>query len=165
VLGRFFIKVTLQDLKIQRKWDLVFVYGASEEEDKEMFLSELAAVCSNRKKSYVDWGDFNILRFSFEKNKWMRRNKWSSLFNAIINSHDLREIDMSGGQYTWSNNQINPTLEKLDRFLMSSDWEDLFLLTTVHKVARDVSNHNPIILDTMESRDVKKRHSDLKRAG
>jgi hypothetical protein len=74
VLGRFFIKVTLQDLKIQRKWDLVFVYGASEEEDKEMFLSELAAVCSNRKKSYVDWGDFNILRFSFEKNKGMRRN-------------------------------------------------------------------------------------------
>jgi hypothetical protein len=86
------------------------------------------------------------------------------LFNAIINSHDLREIDMSGGQYTWSNNQINPTLEKLDRFLMSSDWEDLFLLTTVHKVARDVSNHNPIILDTMENREMKKGLSDLKKS-
>jgi exonuclease III len=70
-----------------------------------------------------------------------------------------------GGHYTWSNNQINPTLEKLDRFLMSSDWEDLFPLTTIHKIAREVSDHNPIILDTMESRDVKKRHSDLKRAG
>jgi hypothetical protein len=48
---------------------------------------------------------------------------------------------------------------------MSSDWEDLFPLTTIHKIAREVSDHNPIILDTMESRDVKKRHSDLKRAG
>jgi hypothetical protein len=38
ILGRFFIKVTLQDLKIQVKWDLVFVYGAVQEEDKEMFL-------------------------------------------------------------------------------------------------------------------------------
>jgi exonuclease III len=156
--------VTLQDLKIQVKWDLVFVYGAAQEEDKKVFLSELAAVCSNQKNPMLIGGDFNILRFSFEKNKGIRRNKWSSLFNAIINSHDLREIDMSGGQYTWSNNQINPTLEKLDRFLMSSDWEDLFLLTTVHKVARDVSNHNPIILDTMENREMKKGLSDLKKS-
>jgi exonuclease III len=86
------------------------------------------------------------------------------LFNAIINSHDLREIDMSGGQYTWSNNQINPTLEKLDRFLMSSDWEDLFPLTTIHKIAREVSDHNPIILDTMENREMKKGLSDLKKS-
>jgi hypothetical protein len=47
---------------------------------------------------------------------------------------------------------------------MSSDWEDLFLLTTVHKVARDVSNHNPIILDTMENREMKKGLSDLKKS-
>jgi hypothetical protein len=157
ILGRFFIKVTLQDLKIQIKWDLVFVYGAAQEEDKEMFLSELAAVCSNQKNPMLIGGDFNILRFSFEKNKEMRRNKWSSLFNAIINSHDLREIDMSGGQYTWSNNQINPTLEKLDRFLMTSDWEDLFPLTTVHKVSREASDHNPVIVDTMEGRELKKK--------
>jgi hypothetical protein len=91
------MRVTLQDLKIQRVWDLVFVYGAAQEGDKEMFLAELGAVCSNQRNRMLIGGDFNILRFSFEKNKEMRMNKWSNVFNAIINSHDLREIDMSGG--------------------------------------------------------------------
>jgi hypothetical protein len=42
-------------------------------------------------------GNFNILIFSSEKNKNIRRSKWSSLFNAIINTYELREIEMSGG--------------------------------------------------------------------
>jgi hypothetical protein len=39
---------------------------------------------------------------------------------------------------------------------MSSDWEDLFPLTTVHKLNRDVSDHNPLIPDTMEDKPKKK---------
>jgi len=33
---------------------------------------------------------------------------------------------MTGGLYTWSNNQENPILEKLDRILASKKWEDIF---------------------------------------
>jgi hypothetical protein len=46
-----------------------------------------------------------------------------------------------------------PTLEKRDRFLVSREWELRFPLTTVHKLIREVSDHNPIILDTMEGRE------------
>jgi hypothetical protein len=80
------------------------------------------------------------------------------LFNAIINTYELREIDMSGGQFTWSNNQADPTLEKLDRFLMINDWEKMFPLVTVHKIAREISDHNPIILDTLENREQNSRN-------
>jgi hypothetical protein len=43
-----------------------------------------------------------------------------------------------------------PTLEKLDRFIVNREWELLFPLTIVHKLIREVSDHNPIIIDTME---------------
>jgi hypothetical protein len=33
---------------------------------------------------------------------------------------------------------------------MSSSWEDMFPLTTVHKLSREISDHNPMILDTVE---------------
>jgi hypothetical protein len=82
----------------------------------------------------------------------MGRTKWSSVFNAIINTYELREFNMSGGQFTWSNNHANPTLEKLDRFLMNSEWENLFPVT-VHKISRDIYDHNPIILDTLEDKE------------
>jgi endonuclease/exonuclease/phosphatase family metal-dependent hydrolase len=54
------------------------------------------------------------------------------------------------GQYTWSNNQKNPTLEKLDRILVNSEWENLFPLTQARKLPRVMSDHNPLIVDTGE---------------
>jgi hypothetical protein len=75
-------------------------------------------------------------------------------------TYELKEIEMSGGQFTWSNNQAKPTLGKLDRFLMTNDGEKMFplvtvhkTLVTVHKMSTEVSGHNPIILDTLENRD------------
>jgi hypothetical protein len=79
------------------------------------------------------------------------------MFNSVINVCELREIEISGGQYTRTNNQAVPTLEKLDRFLISREWELLFPLTTVHKLIREISDHNPIILDTMEGREKQAR--------
>jgi hypothetical protein len=53
-------------------------------------------VCSDQRLPLLIGGDFNIIRFSSEKNKGMRNNRWSDMFNAIINTYSLREIHMSG---------------------------------------------------------------------
>jgi hypothetical protein len=68
---------------------------------------------------YIVGGDFNILRHSGEKNMNFTPSHFSDLFNTIIHSLGLREIYMHGGKYTWSNKHVIPTLEKLDRVLMS----------------------------------------------
>jgi hypothetical protein len=129
------------------------VYGAAQNCDKEEFLVELGNVCNNHSLPLLVGGDFNLLRFSSEKNRAMTLNKRSDIFNSIINSCALRQIHMAGGKFTWSNNHADPTLEKLDRFLMSSSWEDLFPLVTVHKPVRDISDHSPLILDTLDIRE------------
>jgi hypothetical protein len=79
------------------------------------------------------------------------------MFNAIINAQALRETRLSGGQFTWSNNQENPTLEKLHRILINSEWELLFPLTQARKIPRVMSDHNPLIMDTGEKPEVKSR--------
>jgi exonuclease III len=149
-VGKFYIKATLSDLKLSVKWCLVIVYGAAQSCDKEEFLVELGNVCSNQTLPLLVGGDFNLLRFSSKKNRPMTLTKWSDIFNSIVNSCALREIHMAGGQFTWSNNHVDPTLEKLDRFLMSSSWEDLFPLVTIHKLVREISDHSPLILDTLD---------------
>ena len=121
---------------------------------------ELATICADQSMPLLIGGDFNLLRSASDKNKSIRSMRWSDAFNGIINTHEMREIDMSGGQYTWSNNQAIPTLEKLDRFLMNKRWEMLFPLATVHKITREMSDHNPIIIDTMEGRE--KRRNDFR---
>jgi hypothetical protein len=75
-------------------------------------------------------------------------SKWPNLFNAVIESLDLKEIVMSGRQYTWAGPGDNPTFEKLDRVLVSTEWENQFPLTTVEPRDRNTSDHTPLVLNT-----------------
>ena len=128
------------------------VYGAAQEELKEDFLVEMASFCSHIDIPYIIGGDFNILRGGDDKNKNMRHNPYVDKFNSVINAFSLREIHLSGGKYTWSNHQAHPTLEKLDRVLMSYSWEDLFPLVSVRKLVRDISDHNPLLLSLKDGK-------------
>jgi hypothetical protein len=55
---------------------------------------------------------------------------------------------MVSGGFTWSNNQATPTLVKLDRVLMSGSWENIFPLVKVKKLPRNISDHNPLVVDS-----------------
>jgi hypothetical protein len=85
------------------RWAIVVVYGPAHDEFKPAFLSELSSFCSAIDCPLIVGGDFNILRTVLEKNKPSVLNSSFALFNYIINTMGLREIDMTGGKYTWSN--------------------------------------------------------------
>jgi hypothetical protein len=56
-------------------------------------------------------GDFNILRKDEDKNKPRGTNKWSTLFNSIIDLHRMIELDLMNRLYTWSNNRHPPPMK------------------------------------------------------
>jgi hypothetical protein len=58
---------------------------------------------------------------------------------------------MSGRKYTWANNLANPTFEKLDRILMTMEWDEKFPLSTVQALTREVSDYTPLLLNSGES--------------
>jgi hypothetical protein len=93
-------------------------------------------------------GDFNIIRRKEEKNNNNFNHLWPFIFNAIIESLDLREIALSGRQYTWANRRDNPTYEKLDRILASVEWEQKYPLVSVRALTRSGSVHTPLLLDS-----------------
>jgi endonuclease/exonuclease/phosphatase family metal-dependent hydrolase len=112
------------------------IYGAAHEEDKLEFLTELSSFCSRNREPIMTGGDFNIIRYNNERNKPSGHHRHFDTFNSLIHFYELREIYMPGGLYAWSNNQDNPTLEKLDRILVSKDWEDIFPKVLVKKLPR-----------------------------
>jgi mannosylglycoprotein endo-beta-mannosidase len=128
-------------------WHFINVYGAAQEENKVEFQTELAKTIHNCKEPVLIGGDFNIIRFSNEKNKG-GLHKHTGLFYSIINMNELIDLHMTGGKFTWSYNQRDPTLERLDRYLVSKTWESIFPLAIVYKLPREASDHNPIILST-----------------
>jgi hypothetical protein len=81
--------------------------------------------------------DYNILRYPSEKNNDPYHARWPFLFNAIIDGLNLKEIQLTGWKYTWANNLANPTFEKLDRVLITIEWEERYPLTTVRALSME----------------------------
>jgi hypothetical protein len=57
------------------------------------------------------------------------------------------EINPSNKKYTWSNNQDNLILAKLDRIFATIDWEAVVPLVRVTALPKDISDHNPLLID------------------
>jgi len=148
--GEFHIKFHIRNKADGFIWSLVAVYGAAQEERKAAFLRELVNLANNDPHPILIGGDFNLLRFPHEKSKGRFDNHWPFLFNAVIDSLDLRQVHMTGRRFTWANSLPEPTYEKLDRVLMSTDWEDKYPLVTVRALERieDLSDHAPLLLST-----------------
>jgi hypothetical protein len=70
------------------------------------------------------------------------------MFNAIIENLNLREIVLSGRQFTWASRRVTPTFEKLDRVLTSVEWEQKFPLVSVRALSRSGSDHTPLLIDS-----------------
>lgn len=116
--GEFMLQMNLSDKELKTKWNLLVVYGAAQEENKIKFLAELSYFCASNVEPILIGGDFNTIRYSYEKNTDAGVHRHTPLFNSLIHFYELREINMSGGLYTWCNNQENPIMEKLDRILV-----------------------------------------------
>jgi hypothetical protein len=144
--GDFFVKFRVRDRKDDFKWVLVAVYGAAQPEFKESFLTELVQACRGECLPLCIGGDFNIIRSSSEKNNDRFDERWPFLFNTVIDSLDLREIEISGRRFTWANSRRIPTYERLDRVLVSTEWEQQYPLVTVEALNREISDHTPLLL-------------------
>jgi hypothetical protein len=144
--GDFFVKFRVRDRKVDFKWVLVAVYGAAQSEFKESFLTELVQACRGECLPLCIGGDFNIIRNTSEKNNDRFDERWPFLFNAVIDSLDLREIEMSGRRFTWANSRRVPTYERVDRVLISTEWEQQYPLATVEALNREISDHTPLLL-------------------
>ena len=81
------------------------------------------------------------------------------MFNTIIESLDLREIELSGRKFTWANSLHNPTFEKLDRVLASVEWEQKFPLVTVQALSCAISDHIPLLVDSGDPTHVGNKHT------
>ena len=92
-------------------------------------------------------GDFDIMRRPEDKSKDTFNPKCPKLFNAVIEVSDLKEIEMTGHQFTWVRPGDDPTFEKLDRVLVSTEWKKKFPLTVVEAMGRSQSDHTPLILN------------------
>jgi hypothetical protein len=67
-------------------------------------------------------------------------------FKSALDNLQMKEIHLNGRRYTWSNEQVNPTLTRIDRFFCTTEWELLFPSCYLHSLPSLMSDHSPLLL-------------------
>lgn len=71
------------------------VYGPAQEENIVCFLAELSRFCASNSEPLLIGGDFNIIRYTKQKNTMDDVNRHTPLFNSLIQFYELmRELIM-----------------------------------------------------------------------
>lgn len=136
---------------------LTTVNGPFQDEDKPAFLAELHELRSRRTGPWLLNGDFNLIYRAEDKNNDRLNRRLMGQFRCFLNEAALKEIHLSGRLYTWSNERTHPTLERIDRFFVSADWELMFPHCDLHSLSSLCSDHAPLLLRTDNTFSFKKR--------
>ena len=92
-------------------------------------------------------GDFNMVLYPNERNLECRLSHSMRRFSEVLNELGLRDLPLQGGPFTWRGGLNNQRMSRLDRFLVTADWENQFCNVTQCTLPRPVSDHCPVMLD------------------
>lgn len=93
-------------------------------------------------------GDFNLLLEASDKNNSNINRRNLGRFRRFVNEVELKDVHLHGRSFTWSNERDQPTMSKLDRVLVSVDWEAAFPNCFMQARSTDISDHCPLLLST-----------------
>lgn len=91
-------------------------------------------------------GDFNMIYCAADKNNHNLNRAMMGRFRRALNSMELKEIELLGRRFTWSNEKEEPTLVRLDRVFCTSQWEDAFPNHLLQSTTAGVSDHCPLLV-------------------
>ncbi|XP_020264999.1 uncharacterized protein LOC109840677 [Asparagus officinalis] len=97
---------------------------------------------------WVLCGDFNATLSYDERNGRNGSPNDIRSFRNFVTSASLIDLPLSGRAFTWSNKRLNPSMARLDRFLLSPDWDKEFPLCIQCSPPSMGSDHCPIVLDS-----------------
>ena len=126
---------------------VISVYGSPYEDGKQAFLDELHKVLGSWQGPLILGGDFNMVRAISDKSNGIVNFKWMDLFNEWIDRWGLLELNPKNRKFTWTNNQDNVIMAKIDRILVSIAWDAAFPMARVKALERLPSDHNPLLVD------------------
>ncbi|OAY70623.1 hypothetical protein ACMD2_27059, partial [Ananas comosus] len=144
----FSITLKLTHLSSRKIFYLTNVYGPPTWDGKEDFCSELRALKGICTGKWVICGDFNFTRYQSERKGKHWSYKATAMFSDLIRDLAAIDLPLANQSFTWSNMQQSPTLAKLDRFLVSTEWDLSFPHRRVKALPRLTSDHTPILLST-----------------
>lgn len=146
-VGSILVSVLVKDVHTHVEWVATSVCGPNQSSDRSAFWAELSSIAGRWQHSWVIGGDFNIIRFSSEKGGCRVSADMMSFFDWI-RQYEMIDLPLGGARYTWTSCEDNPVMSRLDRFLISLRWAELYPDCIQRVLSRPTFDHCSISLET-----------------
>lgn len=93
----------------------------------------------------IVFGDFNEVRSGMERKGSVLDERSTKIFNSFITSNNLIDVKMGGSAFTWIKGR-GSKMSKLDRFLITESFGDVWPNFEALTETRMYSDHKPIVL-------------------
>jgi endonuclease/exonuclease/phosphatase family metal-dependent hydrolase len=125
------------------EWAFPGVYGPNRDSYRRHLWEELAGLMCLWEVPWCIGGDFNVTLFQSGRSGGARRRRAVAAFADFASEMGLMDLHLAGSVSTWSNNR---SWSRLDRFLVSPEWEFSYPGLLQKKLLQVCSDHAPIML-------------------
>jgi hypothetical protein len=142
-MGKFVAACSFKNVEDGLVWAFVGVYGPNSNNFRRFLLQELVGLMSLWDMPWCIVGDFNVTLFHNERSGGASMRRVVMDFAEFTVDQGLMDPPLAGGVSMWSNTL---SWSRLDRFLISLEWELCYAGLVQKKLLHVCSNHTPILL-------------------
>ncbi|CAN1221254.1 Transposon TX1 uncharacterized 149 kDa protein [Linum grandiflorum] len=130
---------------------VVGVYLACDLNDRIDQLEFISQFSTQIKSPFVISGEFNSILAHSEKVSCYNPssdnvNRSIDAFQQFVHRLALTDLFPCGPLFSWTNHQAHEVKSRLDRFLLSPNWLNLFLQSATHHLSDNGSDHKVVLL-------------------
>ncbi|RVW17300.1 hypothetical protein CK203_069209 [Vitis vinifera] len=145
-VGFYSISCKLKTVENDVVWVFTGVYGPCNRKERELLWEELGAIRGIWDEPWCIGGDFNVTLSQRDRSRQGSFSGAMRRFAQVVDDLALIDLPLQGGVYSWSGGRNNQTWARLDRFLVSQGWLDIFRGAVQCRLPRPTSDHFPILL-------------------
>ena len=147
IVGQFSINVLLRGVVDDFVWACTGVYGPNDDGQRASLWEELSQVRARWPMAWCVVGDFNIIRYPSERLGCESFSLAMFAFSDFIESNSLVDLPLEGASFTWFRDSGLPSMSRIDRALVSLDWEEHFENGSQKVLPRVISDHCRLLLE------------------
>ena len=133
MVGTFSVSVKWQGVGDSFIWACSGVYGRNENNEKGHMWDKLVGIQQYWRIPWCCFRDFNIVRFPSERRGETRLTLAMEKFFEFIKDLNLIDLPLEGDSYTWLSGTDQPAMFRIDRALVTPEWEE-HLLDVIQRI-------------------------------
>ncbi|KAA3461526.1 reverse transcriptase [Gossypium australe] len=149
------IDVMVKDGNLDADSRFTGFYGSPYGSNKDDSWNLLRQLGEDKNHPWLVCGDFNEILYSTEKRGGIpREERKMESFREALEECQLEDMGYSGVRFTWERGNFAATniRERLDRAVANEGWRTLFPKGTVYHLPHSMSDHCPLVINTMSER-------------